>query len=184
MGMKRCKHCEAEVSTSTVYCPKCGGKLKLRIRDWLVYGFIGGVCLMFAGCFALAWIADDVAKAQYKQQAIREADQAQARSAAIKAEETRKAAQMMETLDQMVDLAEEKEKAKQAKQADADRRAVSSLLMRIDSGSIAAKYSLAVRYLEGNGVELDKAKAITMLKECAAEDHRAAQKKLGELGEE
>lgn len=183
MGMKRCKHCEAEVATSTVYCPKCGGKLKLRMRDWVVMCLIGGVCLMFAGCFALAWVADDVAQKEQKRQAIREAEQAEARTAAIKAEQARQADKMMEFVEQVAEHAEAQAKAKKEKDDDADRRAIASLKMRIDDGSIAAKYSLAIRYLEGNGVTKDEAKAITMLKECAAEDHRMAKKKLADLNQ-
>lgn len=168
--MKRCKYCEAKVATSPVYCPKCGGKLKLRLRDWLVMGFIGFTCLMFAGILALAWVADDAAEKAAKQQATMEADQAEARIAAIRTKQARAA-------DKMADQAA----AADANEAAADSRAIATLKRQIESGSVTAKYGLAVRYLEGSGLEKDEAKAITMLKECAAEDHALAKKKLKDL---
>ena len=105
MSLKKCKYCEADLTASTVYCPKCGGKLKPRLRDVVVMGFIGVICLMFAGCFALAWVAENAAQEADKQRAIDDADQIEARIAVIKAEQARQAEKMVESIGKTPDEA-------------------------------------------------------------------------------
>ena len=191
MGMKRCKYCEAEVATSTVYCIKCGGKLKLRTRDILLIllGIFAVVCcFLMYGCSKIWGQAkQDVAAAERRAVAIH--------NQKVKAEQDRKMQEIMAPIlaeqerhskakEAAAKAAEVARKAKAEEDRKADIRAIGILKMRIEKGSVAAKYSLAIRYIDGNGVEVDKELGLEMLKECAAEDHAMAKKKLRDLGEQ
>lgn len=55
-----------------------------------------------------------------------------------------------------------------------DARVVDFLRQRIDEGSVDARYDLAVRHLEGRGVEQSQPAALTLLRQAAARGHRPA----------
>ena len=73
-------------------------------------------------------------------------------------------------------------KARDAKKAAADKRAVEFLKKRVAQGSASAAYKLGVRYLEGDGVETNKAEAVRLLTLAANEGDKKAQEKLKEQG--
>lgn len=70
---------------------------------------------------------------------------------------------------------------KQNRLNEADRKALEFQIKRAESGSASAQYDLALRYLEGKGVEVDTAKARLWLQKSAAQDYGPAKKKLLEL---
>lgn len=77
------------------------------------------------------------------------------------------------------------EAAKAASQKDATtKRVIEFQKKRAQAGSAAAQYSLAVRYLEGDGVEKDLAEACKWLRAAAKQDYTWAKRKLVELEKE
>ncbi len=71
------------------------------------------------------------------------------------------------------------EKARKASETEA--RVVAMQIKRAKSGSAVARYDLGVRYLEGNGVGMDRAEALRLLGLSAAQGNRDAIKKLKEV---
>ncbi len=55
--------------------------------------------------------------------------------------------------------------------------------MRADQGSSRAQYDMGVRYLNGDGVEQDKTKAVDLFKKASAGGESMANRKLTQLGE-
>lgn len=72
-------------------------------------------------------------------------------------------------------------KLSDAEIADIDARTVAWLQKRAEAGSATAQYDLAIRYLEGKGVEKDFQKAVVLLQKAAQQEHSQAKKKLAEL---
>lgn len=63
-----------------------------------------------------------------------------------------------------------------------DARVVKFLQERIDNGSVDARYDMARRRLEGQGVEKDRDVAVRLLGEAAAQGHEPSKRLLKELG--
>lgn len=75
--------------------------------------------------------------------------------------------------------------AKAASQKEATiQRVIEFQKKRALAGSAAAQYSLAVRYLEGDGVEKNLAEACKWLRAAAKQDYTWAKRKLAELEKE
>ncbi len=71
-------------------------------------------------------------------------------------------------------------KAKAEKDA-ATKRAVDFQIKRAEAGSATSQYDLAMRYMTGDGVELDYGKARKWLEEAKKNGHQFADKKMTEL---
>lgn len=71
-----------------------------------------------------------------------------------------------------------RETADEQKKAAAEAKVVDFLKRRADQGSASAQYDLALRYLEGRGVEENREQAATLLDAAAKQGHADAVRKL------
>lgn len=78
-------------------------------------------------------------------------------------------------------LREAEEKRATAKRIIVDERTLAFQKQQAEAGSGQAQYALAIRYLEGKGVERDEKLAVEWLKKSAALDFGPAKRKLEEL---
>jgi hypothetical protein len=78
-------------------------------------------------------------------------------------------------------LRETEEKRANTKRIIVDERTLAFQKQQAEAGSGQAQYALAIRYLEGKGVERDEKRAVEWLKKSAAQDFGPAKRKLEEL---
>lgn len=177
--LKECKHCGGEVARGAVFCPHCGGKVGRRNRDSLLFivACLGG--LMIYGCVG---VMSDVADQDRKRVEFLQA-QEQGRLRNAEAAKQLRIAEDVKRANAAAELNAKVIAEAEAVRTEADERAVVALRKRMEAGSASAKYSLALRYLDGSGVETNRARAISMLEECAADGFALAASKLKSLGD-
>jgi TPR repeat protein len=151
--------------------------------------FAAGMCVMMYSCImSFGQTGKDLAEAE---QVMARRENARQEAALRKAMEP----QLAES-NRLAEIAAEREKAaevlaKQKAEAEAAKKelrdrsqvnAIEFLKKRVAEGSISATYKLGLRYLEGDGVEIDKAEAIRLLKLAAERGDKKAAEKLQEFG--
>ena len=186
--MRDCKHCSGEIANDAATCPHCGGKnpTAAGTATTVFRMVLGGVlCLGMYSC--ITGFADQE-KQMLEQAETRRAEQKEEAKQnyqkvleQVKSEvEAQKAIEEAAAKAAAEKLAKE-EAAKKAKQDQVNANAVEFLKKRVDQGSISAAYKLGIRYLEGDGVETNKAEAIRLLTLAANQGDKKAKEKLEEV---
>ena len=181
--LRDCKTCGGQVARSAADCPHCGEVL--RRKTSVLTQIVGALFVLFLLVIWMAVASEaeererrvEAAKAFLAKDNARIAAE-QEMAAAVRAaheEEVRRQTARAEAVNAAAIVAAEKKSAEQ------NSHAINQLKIRIEEGSEAARYSLAMRYLEGRGLPVDEAEGMRLLRLAADNGNALARSKLKRL---
>lgn len=184
-----CPACKKEASKSALTCPHCGHQLRRSLGNQVRVGFaIGAGILLIAFMYGLATdpeLTDPNAKSPERE--IVEEHNARMENERIAAEQIARieaekfAEQLRKESEHRARDKQQLEESLAASKLVTTQRTIEFLRSRTESGSASAAYKLGVRYLNGDGVDADRAEAMRLLNLSADRGDKKAKAKLLEI---